>query len=44
MAFNVTIKSVTSENITKGKRTYGKALVEYTYKGEPRKQTFLGRL
>jgi len=35
------IQSVNIEQITKGKSRYSKATVEYTYNGEPRKQSIM---
>jgi hypothetical protein len=34
-------QNLTTENVVKGKSRYTKAVVEYTYNGEPRKQTMM---
>jgi hypothetical protein len=34
-------QGLTTENVVKGKSRYTKAVVEYTYNGEPRKQTMM---
>jgi hypothetical protein len=34
-------QGVTTENVVKGKSRYTKAVVDYTYNGEPRKQTMM---